>query len=1089
MSEKSTFIVYNASAGSGKTFTLVKETLVLLLSTNDLMRYKRILAITFTNKAAGEMKERIIHYLKLFADKQENDMLDHVFQIISEKKPISKELICNRAKTVLENILHNYAAFSVTTIDSLTHRIIRSFSKDLGLSLNFEVEMDGGKLIEEAVDILIAKIGKDKEVTNLLLDFSLQKSEEDKSWDISRELKEFSRSLLNEDDIRELEKVKDKTIQDYKKLRKFIRSQNEIIEEQAQKIGKEALELIEMNGIEVKDFNRSVIPKYFEKLRDAFKDNDFLPDVTAFKHFENNTLYAKSKPEAVKQSIDAIAPKLEELFDDSMRYGKYYYLNKRYLNSIVPMAVLNAVRNELEQLKEENNIRLNAEFNKIINDEIRKQPVPFIYERIGQRYSDYFIDEMQDTSVLQWENLIPLIGNALHNEYDDKSKGFLLLVGDAKQAIYSFRGGKAEQFIKLSEEESEEFLEVETEQNPFYIEKSLENLTTNYRSHSAIVDFTNAFFVHVSKFLNNDSYQNLYIEGNQQNINSSKEGYVEISFVDKKNAEAEEKDLVYPKRVLEIIENMDPAFNRKDICILTRKTKDARAVAKYLSENGVDIVSSETLLINNSEKVQFIIHLLKFIHFDMDKQVKINALYFLYDHLKIEVEKHHFLAAFIDLNNKEFFEKLAEFDIEFDYADFLQKPLINGVEQIIRDFRLTEETDAYLQFFLDLVMEYQDSKGNSLLGFLSFWEQQKERKTIISPEGQDAVRIMTIHKSKGLEFPVVIFPYDLSIYGEITRKFWYPLDPEIYQGFPSLKIDYNIDKFKLLGGAAEELATKREHDLELDNYNLLYVALTRPVEQLYIISEKNIDKKGVEKTNTYSGLFINYLKMFTDENAWDENKDVYGFGSKERKHLPEKETSEIDTIQQKRFLSTPWKDHQISIVTSASLLWDTEQEEAISYGNLIHEIASKILTAADIESVVDTYVFEGVLEIEQREEIIQKLFAIVEHPILQPFFEEGIQVFNEREIMVPKTKEQIEYEAGMKGLNEDKIKTYEILIPDRMVVLPNKEAVIIDYKTGKPSFTYHKQLERYAEVIEKMNYKVSKKYLVYIDEEIVVEEV
>ena len=248
MQTPSSFEIYNASAGSGKTFTLVKEYLKVLLQSEDIFHFQKILAITFTNKAAGEMKERVLENLQVFSEGAENDLL----KAILKETSVDKKIIKKRSKKIIDTILQNYAAFSITTIDSFTHKIIKSFAFDLGLSLNFEVEMDAISLLSEAVDVLISKIGTDKDITKLLIQFSLDKTDDDKSWDISRELNDISKILLNEDDAKHFKELSTKTLEDFNNLKNTLSTSKKELLVKIKKTGEDALSIIDREGLEPK---------------------------------------------------------------------------------------------------------------------------------------------------------------------------------------------------------------------------------------------------------------------------------------------------------------------------------------------------------------------------------------------------------------------------------------------------------------------------------------------------------------------------------------------------------------------------------------------------------------------------------------------------------------------------------------------------------------------------------------------------------------------------------------------------------------------------------------------------------------------
>ncbi|MEJ6674151.1 MAG: UvrD-helicase domain-containing protein [Polaribacter sp.] len=1048
MLQSSSFQVYNASAGSGKTYTLVKQYLKVLLTSDNLFMFQKILAITFTNKAAGEMKERVLSSLEDFSGGNTSDLL----KIILEETDLDQTVIQERSKKILQAILQNYAAFSITTIDSFTHKVIKSFAHDLGLSLNFEVEMDAISLLNEAVDVLISKIGSHKKLTKLLIDYSLDKADDDKSWDISKDLNDFARVLLNEDDVKHFRKLADKELDDFFELKKKLQKENIEIEATYKKLGDEVLQFIKTNGVSIIDFAYAgEVVKHFQKFTKLrfLKSEELKFDGRLNTTIEEaKSLFAAKSTPATKEVIEGVSDQLRAYYQESkeMYHSSYsnYLLNKVTLKSIIPLAVLNNINSELSSIKEDNNIRLNAEFNQLISDNIKDQPAPFIYERIGQRFQHYFIDEMQDTSVLQWQNIIPLIENALAQENSN-----LLLVGDAKQAIYRWRGGKAEQFIALGSKE----------ENPFNIDKEVNSLETNYRSYSEIINFNNSFFQHTSNFLQNESYKKLFFEGNTQLENSKKGGFVSLSFLDK----ADEKELEktkYPRKVLEKIKGLEKDFYLNEMCVLTRTKKDGIAVADYLSENGIAIVSSETLLLKSNSKINFIIAVLYSLENTNDEERRFEFLYFLYEHLQIKTSKHAFFKKHVKATNDLIFEDLKAFGVSFNFLLFQQLPFYEKIEEIIRGFNLVTSSNAYVQFFLDIVLE-QQRKAADIGDFLEFWERKKDALSIVASENSDAVQVMTIHKSKGLEFPVVIFPCDVDIYRQINPKIWFDDLPKEYD-FKELLIDYKKD-LSLISARGAELYNSQREALELDNFNLLYVALTRAEEQLHVVTEKKISSKGVENKNHYSGIFINYLK---EQNLWQEDCLEYRFGNEQRVQKKEKQVSL--TVVHEKFISTPWQEHNIVLLASSSKLWDTAQGDAIGFGNLFHEILSKIVTSKDVESVTNQYHQKGFIDDAQLKAIKLEIYTITNHPKLRAYYAEEAVVFNEREIV-----------------DVDN----QVIIPDRLVFNSKNQVTIIDYKTGSPASEHKQQLLKYEKVLKSMNFSIDKKFLIYRNEKIDVVEV
>jgi len=1038
----STFQVYNASAGSGKTFTLVKEYLKIILNNTDSRLYQNILAITFTNKAASEMKDRVLENLLRFAVMNDSDRQNDMLLTLMQETGLDITVIQKRARDRLQDILKNYASFHIKTIDSFTNKLIKSFAFDLGLTMDFEVELDTDAILKESVDAVLSRIGIDHELTEVLVSFAKEKTLEDKSWDISRELFEVSKLLLNENHLFELEKLSGKKLSEFKTLSQKLQKEQKNKKRQLNDIGKGAIELIHQNGIEIKDFHYGQFPKFFLKMIDDPGSLDFSKEGSLYRNIESKTFYSLKKPEQVKNAIDGVADQLISLYLEAEKVFEAYKLNELVLKNLIPLAVVNAIHLALEEIKVNNNIRLNAEFNQLISDHLTHQPAAFIYEKLGEKFKHFFIDEMQDTSVLQWQNLIPLIDNALSAE--DASA---MLVGDAKQAIYRWRGGKADQFINLSSKRAG------MESNPFQVEKISKNLETNFRSHAEIISFNNRFFSHISKHFEKEDYADLYRSGNQQNVNKKTGGYVQLRFMEElKNAE--QKNDIYPKVVHETILELLDQFDPNEICILVRKKKEGVAIAKYLTEQHMPIVSSETLLIKNNQKVNFIINLLKLIAENENDDAKFEILNFLHDHLKIAADKHTFFAGLITLSPEELFSKLEAYNIDYDVRRFNEYSIYEGVEDMIRSFKLALDSDAFVQFFLDFVFDFTQRKSQKRLQFLEYWEEKNEKLNIVSSDEVQALRIMTIHKSKGLEFPVVIYPYDLDVYFERSPKAWYKdLDKDDFNDFESILID-STSSIQKAGPQGKSILAEHKKEKELDSFNLLYVCLTRAIEQLYVITENKTPKEGISWS---SHLLKDFL---VSEEKWNDQQMIYEFGDKKR--LSSKFGMSSKAEIQKEFISTSWKEHQINIVANSALLWDTKRGAAIGYGNLIHEMMARIHTVEDIDPTLNSYVNMGLLPKEHKEANTKIISAIVSHPELEAYFDGDAQIITEREILTD---------------------TGQVLIPDRLAI-KNNQVVILDYKTGLPNQNHQLQIDNYALVLQKMKFEVIEKVLVYIDNEI-----
>ncbi|WP_025742150.1 UvrD-helicase domain-containing protein [Aquimarina pacifica] len=1043
MTTTKAFTVYNAAAGAGKTYTLVKSYLITLLKGEFKESYKNILAITFTNKAVAEMKIRVLENLVAISQPETPTKYRAIEQELIEETQLDTSRLKQKAKNILLNILHNYAAFDIVTIDTFTHRVIRTFAHDLGIPMNFEIEMDVDSLIKEAVDAVIAQIGLNKDLTRLIVDFAISKLEEDKSWDITIELNKIARLLFSENDLNHLNNLSNKSAIDFEKLKTLlnnkIRDHKKSITSQATSV----LQLIIDKGVDEKDFMRGSIPKHFQKLVEGDLKVDFK---TQWKqNISEATFYGAKLDDFKKDLIDGMRPMIEEVFIDTKNRCLQIDLFQNCFKNLTPLSVLHVINKELIQIKKERRILLISEFNTIISNAILDQPAPFIYERLGERYRDYFIDEFQDTSELQWNNLIPLIDNAVSTETLSGKRGKITIVGDAKQAIYRWRGGKAEQFIDLS-----------SDTNPFSVkEKEVLNLPKNYRSSEEIIKFNNSFFTFLSNDFSDVKHQQLYREGNKQKVNDKKNGFVSLSFVKAKNV-AEENEM-YPEKVYNsIVELEQKGYGLNEICVIVRKQKEGSAIADYLTQKGMAIISSETLLIANAPQVMFIVNILIWYVQPEHMISKLETLHFLTEQFSIK-EKHSFLQKMIHMDREGFSSELKTFGVNFDFSELVIKPLYDAIEYIIGSFFYAEPINAYLQFFLDTVFTFTQKHNEGIVGFLSYWDSKKDTLSIVAPETEKAIQIITIHKAKGLEFTCVIYPYaHVDIYREIEPKTWISVDKETYEGFDEMFIDYskNIAHYS---EQAQQIVKKRQSQLELDTFNLLYVVFTRAKEQLYVISNLQLNSKGMHNPNTFSGKLIAYLK---DQGLWDAEKTAYTFGN----------FSEPDTITKsiegganviKLFgFGNNQRKYKVHIMTNSGKLWDTSQQNAIEKGNLLHDLMARIYTSEDIDKVIDDAFKRGEIMVEEKKLLYDEIQNVVKHPELSKYFSTGYTIYNERDIVADG----------------------RLFRPDRILIDNDSNVILIDYKTGVYNSSHGSQLEHYAGILLKMGFHIQHKILVYFND-------
>ena len=1043
--QRSSFSIYDASAGSGKTYALVKEYLKIILVANKNDAYRNILAITFTNKAVHEMKSRIVGNLSEFAKDEPSKKAQDLMQDLAKETELSIIQIKIKSQQIIKHIIHNYAAFDISTIDKFTHKVIRAFAHDLGLPMTFEVTLDTENLLIEAVDAIIAQAGEDETLTKLLIDFTMEKTDDDKSWDISREILETGRLVLNENNRNEITHFQDKTIAEFVEIKKKLAEACKVLEKENTEFAESALQLIEKNGIDQKSFSGGYFPKHLQSIQEG----KFNPKNKTYHESEDIKINKTAKDSAI---IENIIPELLQILGTVYKNFEKRDFYKAFLKNITPLSLLNTVSNELAKIQEEQNVLSISEFNAIIHREIQNQPAPFIYERLGERYRHFFIDEFQDTSEMQWQNLVPLIDNATSSEIDGE-KGTLMIVGDPKQSIYRWRGGKAEQFIELSKDH-----------NPFNNpEKYLVHLDKNYRSYSQIIEFNNTFFQLISNEFEQADYKDLYQNHSRQKSNDKEGGYVNISFIPKieESEDGEEtmsKTELYLLATLNTIQKVkQQGFEYKDIVILTRKRSHGIEVANYLTEQGIPLLSSETLMIQNATEVRFVIHLLKYLKNSSDLEAKAHFLHYVAEKIQDQLPVHDFIAQGISQKKEADFETwLTTFDISLSFQDIRKKSLYESVELIVSKFLNQQNGNAYIQYFLDIVLERDVRNQAGISDFLNYWDKNAEKFSIPSPEGKNAVRIMTIHKSKGLEFPVVIIPFADEDYSRSPKdKLW--IDAEVDDfGLPKVLVD-NSKSVEGFGEAAKSVYVQKSQEELLDNINVLYVALTRAEEQLYVISQSLQPNKEGEYPNNMASFFIKYI---IHKGEFEGDKLEYEFGNSAKLSSESEKTDDVKLIQSVGEVLNP---KNIKIAQRESVMWGTHQQEAIEYGNVVHEILSFVKIKSDVDLAITKAVESGLIIISQKNMVFDTVYEIVNHPELSTYFEEGNQVLNEQTIIQKEGK---------------------TIKPDRMVLLKNKDVYLLDYKTGTHNSKYQLQLENYQEAIELMGYKVTKKSLVYIGEQI-----
>lgn len=1043
--------IYDASAGSGKTFTLVKEYLKKLLLVEATDYYKQILAITFTNKAVGEMKKRIVEQLVAFADESAKENPGDMQKLIAEEIGISHSLIQEKSKHILRHLLHDYSGFSVETIDKFNHRIIRSFAKDLKLNSNFEVSLDSDILLEEAVDRLIAQAGKDRTITDYLLQYTYSQLNQDKSWDIRRDIIKTAGLLNSETNKTSVDKLKEHSLTDFQVFAKNLQNTIEENFANAQKIASDTLALLESMGVPDSAFSRASYPKFLHKAIADIKGVAFPETTQWIQQIESGayTYYNKSTPESEKQQIDSVKNELSQAFLGIKTYIERNKVYQLVLRELLPMALINLVGNERSDIQKEQNLLLIGDFNYLLHEQVKDQPAPFIYERLGERYRHFFIDEFQDTSQLQWENMLPLLDNALSQGFETGLPGSAMLVGDAKQSIYRWRGGYPQQFIGLTKDDL-----------PFQIEpdqKNVIHLDTNYRSAENIIDFNNRFFTHTADIFKNETYKNLYKVGNQQKKNKKEGGYVHIEMLPKSTPEKNNNSL-HQEKVVELIENLkqDPSVSLSDICILVRTNTQGVSISEALAENNIPLISSETLLLRNSKEVNALLDSMHSLLYPEDKEARVKLCYYLYETLSLEEDKHDFLSKLMEKDSLPgFLKALATYGIEIDLEAVTQAGLYQTFELLIKKLEIDKHNNAYLFSFMEFVHHYEQTEATTKHQFFDYWKVKSERLSIPSSKQSEAVQIMTIHKAKGLEFPIVIVPFSNSQIGDLGKtSSWLPWQDN-QSNFEEVYLSVNDSLTKFDENYHQHYDEIFETEV-LDELNNVYVAFTRASQELYIITDTYRNNKKAYP------LSLELENFVSNQGATLSEEEVYTFGER---GIEAKEEEEQDKEQIIIPCYTITNSNLLEIVTTDADLWGDKAQEAIEYGTQLHDVLEQIETKADFTRYFNTLKKQQTLATDKYDKLLQTVRNVVEHKDLQHLFKDNVQVRTEMDIVTA-----------------DK----QIRRMDRLNFHDDQTLTLVDYKTGAPKTNDILQIEAYAKAIEEMGMNLKEKLLVYIDSNTVV---
>ncbi len=1073
------FKIYRASAGSGKTYQLALNYIAIALQAPS--NFRHILAVTFTNKATREMKERIIGFLDMLSEGKADDLSRQLEKTLNYNKNKIREL----ARHTHADILHHYGHFHVTTIDSFFQAIIRSFSREMGLLGNYEVEMDLEKVLDELIDNTLQEVGKDKDLTGWLISFAESRVEAGYQWDMradiaglakeifSEKFKSFEKDMRNKETMRTMIRSLLHKMADFKKDYE----KNVLI------LAKKGLEIIDKAGLSVARFKNGAKggpSAFFQKV---LNDPSAFPNKLALGGLENydGWITRNNQEELLLRSVldNGLMDTFSNLCTYTAKEGRRYRSVLHFQKQIYTFGILADFISRLESYRKENDVMLISDTNYFLKEIISDNETPFIYEKTGTYFRHFLIDEFQDTSDFQWDNFRPLLHDSLAQGYDD------MVVGDGKQSIYRFREGNWDLLNnRINREIDDEYLTVIP-------------LQANYRSACNIVYFNNAIFGILPGLLKrlfdkkcNDfiseqlehlsrSYITLYEDVRQKcrkQTGFHHPGYVKIRFSGS-NSSAEEWRMDVLNRLEEQVETLlDAGISPGEIAILVRKQKEGSLVVnKLLSHSGnrskyhYKVISNESLFLDASWAVRLVTYGIRLINNPADQLARVGLLYEYLKNKKTDPLPDQDIFESTVEDKK--FEKLLPPGFIRQFAQLKLQPLLDQAESLIRIFELdkSNEHTAFLTSLQNALSEYADDISNLTQDFAVWWKEQGRQIGVQIPEETDAIRVLTIHKSKGLEYRAVILPFcnwKLDHENQHAPILW------CHSGDPLFK---TVNEFPLKYSASLINTIFREDYLEeygktlIDNLNLLYVALTRAEEVLLIdakIPKANKQGKKPETGNVSDLLYeiFDNPAASTGEHAEDLlkhfNKDTQIF----ERGVLKRSDHKIDDKQEREMSSRPYISNswgekiRIKTKTDMELGPAFEQRKArITLGIIIHRVLSNIKTTDDADKQLSILKQEGLIGKEDVDEIRKQIHEILDNDKVRPWFDGSYRI---------KTESPILTNSGKK---------YQ---PDR-IMLKGNHAIIVDFKTGESSNAHALQIKKYGELLRQMGYEVDGLYLLY----------
>ena len=997
------------------------------------------------------MKERILFYLGEFVkdNYSENQDLKNIQEALAEQGyRISLDDLQLRSQKVLDYILHHYSTLNIGTIDKFNSRLVKSFSYELGLAQNFNLEIQPEPYLIEAVDKMLDDIGEEQTVSEAFMDFINYNLDNNERVNLNQTLYSSAKKFVNDIHYKPLQDNKDFEWKAYENKKNELRETIKRLKSESLELTKRALELIKSRDIEIEDFasGKNGIGGFFVNMLEFhnIKDKKFpFPTASEDSKIETFLKGASAKGKHKQSEIADILPQLIswrreiiDLYIDSQK-------KERILQAILPLKVNADIQKKLMEIEEENDLVLLSKFNIIINENLRNEPSAFIYEKVGTQFQHYFFDEFQDTSAMQWQNFLPLRDNSITS--DNTS---FTIVGDPKQSIYRFRGGESKLMLDIISGE---------ETTP---KKAIaEHLKFNWRSAKNIVDFNNRLYDFMSQNLS-EEHQKIFGENAIQGAQSKLDGRVKVHLLEN-SVKAVFYEETSQKMQQDIQECLDNGFTFSDITILCRGNNDIFNYSQLLGNLKVNYNGKETYIKTISEKgltldlsftIKALIEFLKWEINPKNRQFLVKMMYFL--NVSGRIKMNDFtseIKTILSLESKKDIENYinAHYQIKLVQNDVPQLNLYNFIEYYIQEFSVENKEIDFLLNFLEMLFNYTQNAGATLKEFLKFWDDEASKISIQASENIDAVQIMTIHKAKGLEFPVVFIPMENK---NNDKKFseWYDLNSEdelktviLNQFSPELEnYDEDLAQFNF----------ENSYRNKIDRFCIQYVATTRPVEQLFFYIEK--PSKSSNNLELYD--FVTQFQPTENGESLD-SFDIFPVSDLKKQKKKEKKDYQSENIN-----SISQQTEKVSNIEIATTSKNYQNRVAhVRMGIFTHEILSQIKTKKDVTKVLNSYLLEGKITNEEKTSILERIENVLNDANYSVYFTENLKIINEREMFATENEQS---------------KTYR---PDRLV--ETKDGfIIIDFKTGEEKEKDQKQVETYKNKLEQFGKKVVKTDVIYI---------